>query len=129
MKDVIERLNQNGGAVYLQQNSQPVVACWFGEKEDRLWFHLGDKPHWGPLLQDLKQHGDYGLIAKDPNKSNFFACIFEEAFELRFGQALDQVEDQRKIMSRATAIALLGDPPKNSDPPPNGQAGEPGVEP
>lgn len=127
MKNVIERLDRQGGAVYLGTGTPPMVACWFGEKAGRLWFHLGDAPHWGPPLEDLEAFSDYGITAKDPSKGAFFACTLEEAGELRTGAAMDQVEDQREIMTRDEALAMLGDPPAASTPAP--RRGEPDVEP
>jgi hypothetical protein len=125
MKILIERLNKSGGAVYRRKGDFPIVACWFGEKAGRLWYHLGDKPHWGPLLKELKEFYDYGISTE----SGFFACIFEEAVELRLGESIDHVENQREIMTRDQAIALLGDPPDEGFKEPAARGGIPDVEP
>lgn len=113
-KDLIAQFDRTGAAVYLAGDPAPLVACYFGEKDGFLWFHLGDAPHWGPRIADLEVFGAAGLGAEENGKLVFYATPFDQAPEIRAGRAADAVEDQRAIMDRETALELLGDHPESA---------------
>lgn len=106
VSEIIKKLNLTGLAVYFP-GQPPALACWAGEKDGRMWFHLGDVTHWGPLVKDLKPAGEIAVMIAEPM---FYACIPEEAPEITPGQALDGIAAQRAIMTRQAVLENLGDP-------------------
>lgn len=91
----------------LTDSEKPMVACWVGEKDGHFWFHLGDRPHWGPRMEHLKEYGGYALRTV----SGFMACTIDES-GLKRGEAIDMIDGQRTMMSRDDAIKMLGNPPQ-----------------
>jgi len=43
---ILRALNETGGTLYTAGTGQTLTFCWCGERAGRIWFHLGDAPHW-----------------------------------------------------------------------------------
>jgi hypothetical protein len=88
------------------------LVCWAGELRGRAWFHLGDKPAWGPKIESLKVDTVAASVTGPDGALRFYLTTVEEAPEIKQGEARDAIADMREEMTRDEAIAMLGDPPE-----------------
>jgi hypothetical protein len=116
-KDVIERIGllDTAGAVVYAGAAAPLIACYVGIKAGRLWYHLGDVPHWGPRLEDLETHGTASVHFAGP--PFFYLTGLENTPEIRTGDAINALNEARAMMTRSDVLELLGDPPEETNPP------------
>jgi len=112
--DFLSSLNRTGGIVY-PSGTDPAVFCWCGVENGHVWFHRGDKPAWGPKIDDLKQFGDTAIGNQSTDGTlTFYMTTMDDCPEIATGQAMMIVTAQRQEISRETAIEWLGDPPADS---------------